>query len=159
MGGVDPDIDFMRMALAEARAAFDEGEVPVGAVIVTKGTVVASSRNNRESCFDPTGHAEIGAIRSVSRLLRTWRLSDAVLYVTKEPCVMCAGAIVNARIGRLVYGCKDPKGGAVESLYAIPTDKRLNHRLEVRAGVLADECAELLRSFFRSRRKTARGNS
>ncbi|MBZ0156442.1 MAG: tRNA adenosine(34) deaminase TadA [Alphaproteobacteria bacterium] len=149
---MDSDIDFMRYALGEAQQALEEGEVPVGAVLVVGGEVVASVHNARESTFDPTAHAEVLALRKAAQALRSWRLNNATLYVTKEPCPMCAGAMVNARLGRLVYGCGDPKGGAVESLYRILSDPRLNHQVEVISGVLGEESAALLKSFFRDRR-------
>jgi len=154
VGAVDQDADFMRLALAEAEAAYREEEVPVGAVLVVSGEVVSSTRNNREASFDPTGHAEIMAIREAAIKLKRWRLSDATLYVTKEPCPMCAGAMVNARLGRLVYGCGDVKGGAVANLYHLLSDDRLNHQVEVVSGVLEEECARLLKKFFASRRNT-----
>jgi tRNA(adenine34) deaminase len=146
------DIYFMRLALEEAKVAFQEGEVPVGAVIVKNSKVIARAHNSRESSKDPTGHAEILVLRSGTHENDSWRLADATLYVTKEPCIMCAGAILNARLGRLVYGCKDEKGGAVDSLYNLLSDKRLNHQVEVISGVLEDECAEILQRFFKSRR-------
>ncbi len=143
----------MRLALREAEAAFTEEEVPVGAVLVVDGEVIVSTRNNRETSFDPTGHAEIVAIREAAHKLQRWRLSDATLYVTKEPCPMCAGAMVNARLGRLVYGCGDVKGGAVANLYHLLSDSRLNHQVEVVSGVLEEECAQLLKRFFAIRRR------
>ncbi len=146
------DIHFMRLALKGAETAFDEGEVPVGAVLVINGEVITTAHNTRESIFDPTAHAEIIAMREAARKIKNWRLSDTTLYVTKEPCIMCAGAMVNARLGRLVYGCGDVKGGAVHSLYQILSDSRLNHQVEVVSGVLEDECAALLRRFFKNRR-------
>jgi len=146
------DIHFMRLALEEARLAFDEGEVPVGAVLVKRGDIIARARNNRESSNDPVGHAEIIALRQGAGGNDRWRLTDATLYVTKEPCIMCAGAMVNARLGRLVYGCRDEKGGAVDSLYNLLSDKRLNHQVEIISGVLAEECAEILKIFFQERR-------
>jgi tRNA(adenine34) deaminase len=144
----------MRLALREAQAAFSEGEVPVGAVLVVDAQVIASTHNNRETSFDPTGHAEIMAIREGAQKLGKWRLSDATLYVTKEPCPMCAGAMVNARLGRLVYGCGDVKGGAVANLYHLLSDNRLNHQVEVLSGVLEEACAQLLKSFFSERRSS-----
>lgn len=153
MGAVDQDSDFMRLALTEAEAAFSEDEVPVGAVLVVDGEVIAATRNSRETSFDPTGHAEIMAIRKAAQKLGRWRLSDATLYVTKEPCPMCAGAMVNARLGRLVYGCGDVKGGAVANLYHLLSDSRLNHQVDVTSGVLEGECADLLKKFFACRRK------
>lgn len=142
------DSDFMRLALKEAERAFEKGEVPVGAVVVIEGAVIASAHNLRETTFDPTAHAETLALRAAALALGKWRLSDAVLYVTKEPCIMCAGVMINARLGTLVYGCGDPKGGAVASLYRLLSDPRLNHRVEVVRGVLEEESALLLRRFF-----------
>jgi tRNA(adenine34) deaminase len=146
------DVYFMRMALEEANLAYAKGEVPVGAVLVKDGRVIAKTYNQKETSRDPTGHAEIIALRLGSRQNENWRFMDSTLYVTKEPCIMCAGAIVNARLGRLVYGCKDEKGGAVDSLYNILSDKRLNHRVEVTAGVLEKECSEILKRFFQNHR-------
>lgn len=150
------DEAFLQIALAEAREAAAEDEVPVGAVAVFDGKVVGRGRNARERASDPLAHAELLALAEASRSLGRWRLSGVTLYVTLEPCVMCAGALVNARIDRLVYGASDPKAGAVESLYGICTDPRLNHRLEVRGGVLAEEAGEILRDFFREKREKAR---
>lgn len=151
--GADTDDErFMRLALEEARIAFSEGEVPVGAVLVIDGSVVATARNSRESSADPTGHAEVSAIREAAVKAGKWRLEGATLYVTKEPCPMCAGAVVNARVKRVVFGCLDPKGGAGGSLFNILSDERLNHRAEVLTGVLEEECASLLREFFQARR-------
>ena len=152
MSGNETDIYFMKMAVEEAALAFREGEVPVGAVLVRDGSVVARSHNCRESSHDPTGHAEILVIRSGAGGDDRWRLTDATLYVTKEPCMMCAGAMVNSRLGRLVYGCRDEKGGAVHSLYNLLSDQRLNHQVDVVSGVLETECAEILKRFFRGRR-------
>jgi tRNA(adenine34) deaminase len=147
------DLFFMRIALEEAGVAFGKGEVPVGAVLVKDGRVVSRAHNLREERKDPSAHAEILALRQAAAVFSdSWRLSGATLYVSKEPCIMCAGAIVNARVARLVYGCADPKAGGVDSLYQIPTDSRLNHRVEVVSGVLEEECAALLRRFFRERR-------
>ena len=152
MSESENDIYFMRLALEEAEAAFDAHEVPVGAFIVQGDVVIARTHNRRESSNDPTGHAELLALRVASQKLQRWRLSDSTLYVTKEPCIMCAGAMVNARLGRLVYGCRDEKGGAVDSLYKLLSDSRLNHQVEVVSGVLQDECAEILKRFFHERR-------
>lgn len=146
------DLDFMRLALAEARRAADEGEVPVGAVIVCRGEVVAAAHNQREALRDPTAHAEMVAITQAAESLGAWRLEGCTLYVTLEPCPMCAGAIVQARVPRVVYGAADPKAGAVESLYHLLEDERLNHRCEIERGVLAEECGAVLREFFRKRR-------
>jgi len=148
----DADVNYMRLALKEAEAAFEKGEVPVGAVLVKNGRVLESAHNLKECLKDPAAHAEILVLRAGAKICDAWRLTDATLYVTKEPCIMCAGAIVNARIGRLVYGCRDPKAGGVDSLYGILTDKRLNHQVEVVSGLLEDECASLLKRFFRERR-------
>ncbi|NWF53111.1 MAG: tRNA adenosine(34) deaminase TadA [Nitrospirae bacterium] len=143
---------FMRIALEEAMIAFNKGEVPVGAVLVRDGKIIAKAHNQRETSKDPTDHAEIIVLRKSSIENNSWRLIDATLYVTKEPCIMCAGAIVNARLRKLVYGCRDEKGGGVESLYQILSDKRLNHKVEVVSGVLEEECAEILKRFFEERR-------
>jgi tRNA(adenine34) deaminase len=143
---------FMEMALAESILAYKDGEVPVGAVLVKDNKVIARAHNQRETLKDPTGHAEIIALKDGSKEEDSWRLTDLTLYVTKEPCIMCAGAMVNARLGRLVYGCKDEKGGAVDSLYSLLSDKRLNHQVRVEAGVLEEECSEILKKFFRNRR-------
>ena len=143
---------YMKRALKLAREAAAVGEVPVGAVVVQNGTIIAEAFNRRESWRDPTAHAELMAIRTAASNLNRWRLSGATLYVTLEPCAMCAGAMVLARIDRLVYGADDPKGGAVRTLYRLADDDRLNHRLEVTSGVLAEECARVLKEFFRERR-------
>ena len=144
----------MREAIAEARLALAKDEVPIGCVIVhdPTGTIVGRGHNLRETEQDPTAHAELVAMRQAAHALGHWRLLDCTMYVTLEPCPMCAGGIVNARIPRLVYGCDDPKAGAVRTLYRLCEDERLNHRVDVTSGVLADECAELLRSFFRAQR-------
>ena len=149
------DDDLMRLALAEAEQAMQTGDVPVGAVVVDEaGTVIGRGRNRREIDRDPTGHAEIVAMRQAAAHLGTWRLHGATLIVTLEPCVMCAGALVNARIERVVYGCNDPKAGALRSLYLIGEDSRLNHRYAVTSGVLAGDCARLLSGFFAALRAT-----
>jgi tRNA(adenine34) deaminase len=143
------DLDWMRVALEEADAASAEGEVPVGCVIVSPGgEEIARGRNARESLQDPTAHAEMLAIRAASSKLASWRLDGATVFVTLEPCAMCAGALVHARVARVVYGCDDPKGGAVSTLFTIGRDARLNHRLDVTPGVLETACAERLRAFF-----------
>lgn len=146
------DALFMESALDEARRAAALGEVPVGAVIVHDGAIIARAYNRREIERDPLAHAEILAIRAAAIALGRWRLSGCTLYVTLEPCAMCAGAIVNARIDRLVYGATDPKAGAAGTLYEIVGDSRLNHRAEVAAGVLGEASAALLRDFFAARR-------
>ena len=142
----------MRLALAAARQAGQAGEVPVGAVVVSSGAVVGRAANRRETDQDPTAHAEILALREAAAALGTWRLTHATIYVTLEPCPMCAGAVVAARLGRLVFGAADPKAGACGSLYNLCVDPRLNHELPVTAGVLQEECAELLSDWFTRRR-------
>jgi tRNA(adenine34) deaminase len=143
------DEQWMRVALAEADAASALGEVPVGCVLVSAdGAELARGRNAREALADPTAHAEIVAIREASRKVGSWRLDGATAYVTLEPCAMCAGALVHARVARVVYGCDDPKGGAVATLFTIGQDDRLNHRFAVKGGVLGTECADRLRAFF-----------
>lgn len=147
------DSHYMRLALVEARKAFNLGEVPIGAVLVIDGQVVASAHNMREQWQDATAHAEVIAIREACRSLKRWRLTGATLYVTIEPCPMCAGALVMSRVDRLVYGSPDYKAGAVESLFNVVANPALNHRLAVTAGVLADECSGIMKEFFRMRRK------
>lgn len=147
------DLKFMNYALSEAKKAGDKGEVPIGAVIVVDGRVIGRGHNLRESKNDPTAHAEMVAIRKAASRLNAWRLTNSTIYVTVEPCVMCIGAIVLARIPRLVFGCLDPKGGAVGSLYDMSNDKRLNHRVKVTSGVMAEEAQALLKDFFRNLRK------
>lgn len=146
------DDSFMRAALKEAERAAGEEEVPVGAVVVKDGRIVARACNERERLKDPTAHAERLALTRAAEALGTWHLDGAVLYVTLEPCLMCAGALVNARVARVVFGAADPKAGACGSLYQVGLDPRLNHRFEVTGGVLAEECAALLRRFFTPRR-------
>ncbi len=146
--------DFMRLALDEADLAAAHGDVPVGAVVVSAaGVVLARDHNRREQRADPTAHAELLAIRDATRELPGWRLEGATVYVTLEPCAMCAGALVNARIARLVFGASDPKAGAVVSLFQIGTDPRLNHRFEVQAGFMADEGGRRLSDFFAELRR------
>jgi tRNA(adenine34) deaminase len=143
----------MEMALEEARAAYDEEEVPIGAVIVHfKHGIIARAHNQREQLIDPTAHAEMIAITQAATALHSWRLEDCALYVTLEPCPMCAGAIVQARLPLVCYGCTDPKAGACHTLYRITSDKRLNHRCTVLGGILADRSAGILRQFFLDRR-------
>jgi tRNA(adenine34) deaminase len=148
----DPDEVWMKEALRLARRAGSRGEVPVGAVVVRGGRVLGRGVNRRELRADPTHHAEIEALRRAAARSGSWRLDGGTLYVTLEPCAMCSGACVNARIARIVYGCADPKAGYVASLGAIATDARLNHRCELTGGILAAESSELLRDFFRQRR-------
>ena len=144
---------WMRLALVEAAHALPSGDVPVGAVVVDRGgEVIGRGHNVREADGDPTGHAEVRALQEAARAVGEWRLDGATLVVTLEPCTMCAGALVLARVGRLVYGAEDPKAGAAGSLWDVVRDRRLNHRPEVVAGVLADEAADELRSFFRTHR-------
>jgi len=149
---MEADIQFMQEALAEARAAAVAGEVPIGAVLVHDGQILARSSNRTIRDNDPTAHAEIVVLREAARLLANYRLADTTLYVTIEPCSMCAGAIIQARIPRLVYGADDPKGGAVRSCFEMLTHPRLNHRVEVTSGVLAADCAAVIQSFFSERR-------
>jgi len=150
------DHELMGLCLEEARRAAARGEIPVGALVVdVEGHIIGRGHNLREDTADPTAHAEIVALREAALHLGHWRVLEATLYVTLEPCIMCAGALVNARVKRLVYGCADPKAGAVESLYRVPTDVRLNHRLAVTGGVRHAECAALLQHFFRARRVRA----
>mgnify|MGYP001572851362 CR=1 FL=1 len=141
------DHGYMGLALAAATEAGVAGDVPVGAVIVVDGNVIARGWNRRHATNDPTAHAEIEALRSAAQIIGNWRI-EGTIYVTQEPCPMCAGALVNARIGRLVYGCTNPKAGAVDTLFQIVTDPRLNHRMEVVSGVRAEEGGALLRRFF-----------
>jgi tRNA(adenine34) deaminase len=149
---MDTDLDFMRLALEEARAAASAGEVPVGAVLVRGAQVIARAGNRTIRDCDPTAHAEIVVLREAARTLGNYRLPGTTLYVTIEPCSMCAGAIIQARVPRVVYGCDDPKGGAVRSCFEIFSLPRLNHQVDVTAGVLADECAGVIQSFFAERR-------
>ena len=143
---------FMRLAVREATRAPEHDDIPVGAVVVRDGEVIGAGHNEREVRADPTAHAEMIALREAARSLGSWRVLDAVLYVTLEPCAMCAGAIVLARIARVVFGAADPKAGAGGSVLDVLGDPRLNHRPQVRSGLLAEECADLLRAFFASRR-------
>jgi tRNA(adenine34) deaminase len=147
------DCRYMALALAEARKAFERYEVPVGAVVVHRGAVIGAGHNRREEAQSPIAHAEMLAIEQASRRLGTWRLSECRLYVTLEPCVMCAGAILQARIGALVFGCLDAKAGAVESLYRLCEDTRFNHTLPVTRGIMQDECSMILTDFFVRLRK------
>lgn len=142
----------MRIALDEARIATTHGDVPVGAVVLRNGEVIAQRHNERELTNDPTAHAEVLALRDASAALGSWRLDDCTLVVTLEPCVMCAGAVLSSRIGRLVYGAADLKAGATASLYNVTSDPRLNHNPPVEHGVLAQESAELLQEFFAAKR-------
>ena len=149
----DADILYMAVALEEARSAAAAGEVPIGAVLVVDQSVLSRGRNQRENRQDPTAHAEMIAIRRGAETLQTWRLLDSTLYVTMEPCVMCVGAAILARIKRLVFAVRDPKAGACGSILNIPEERRLNHRLEVSGGILDQESRELLQEFFSTLRK------
>ena len=149
----DREFYFMGLALEEARAAGAEGEVPIGAVVVCDGEVVARAHNRRETEADPSAHAEFRAMVEAARALGRWRLTGCTVYVTLEPCLMCAGLMVNARIDRCVYGASDPKGGALGTLYDLSCDPKLNHAFDVSAGVRGEEAAKLLRDFFRARRR------
>lgn len=151
----DKDIKYMKLALEEAQKAFDLGEVPIGAILVNEqGKVIASGHNLRERCNDATAHAEMVVIRAACKQLGQWRLRGLTLYVTIEPCPMCAGALVMSRVDRVVYGSMDAKAGAAESIFNIVNNPALNHQLEVTAGVLADTCADIMKRFFTERRKT-----
>jgi len=154
---MEDDIKYMQMALAEARKAYQRAEVPIGAVVVCNDQVVGRGFNLREQTQDPTSHAEMIALREAAKNEASWRLEDCQLYVTLEPCPMCAGAILQSRIKRLVYGASDPKAGAVRSLYQLLDDNRFNHQVEVEAGVLQKESAQLLKDFFRELRQRKDG--
>ena len=151
------DEEWMRQALAQARAAAEHGDVPIGAVVVHEGRVIGRGHNERELLQDPTAHAEVLALREAAAALGSWRVLDSTLYVTLEPCAMCAGAIVLSRIPRVVYGTTDPKAGASGSVLDVTGDPRLNHRPQVVGGVLADACGDLLRAFFAERRGPGAG--
>jgi len=146
------DERYMGVAIESAKIAEDNGDVPIGAVIVREGQIIAKAYNQREQLQDPTAHAEIIALTQAAASVENWHLDGCTMYVTLEPCCMCAGALVLSRMDKLVYGCKDPKAGACGSLYNIVADERLNHRLEVTVGVMEEECSELLQSFFARRR-------
>jgi len=148
----EKDNQFMKLAIEQAGIAQENGDVPIGAVIIHNGQIIGKAYNQREQLQDPTAHAEIIALTQAAAAMESWRLEGCTMYVTLEPCPMCAGALVLARIDRLVYGCDDPKTGAVKSLYNIVTDGRLNHRIEVTSGVLADECSKILQDFFQKNR-------
>jgi len=147
------DEEFMALALAEAGKAADCGETPIGAVLVVDGEVIAAAHNMRETWQDPTAHAEVMVLREAAAKLGRWRMHDATLYVTLEPCLMCAGALVLARVGRLVYGCRDPKAGALGSVYDVVRDGRLNHVYRITPGVLEAECRSMLSGFFEKLRR------
>ncbi len=149
----------MRLAIEAAKIAEDNGDVPIGAVIVHQDTIIAKAYNQREQLADPTAHAEIIALTQAASAIGNWRLHGCTIYVTLEPCPMCAGALVLARMDRLVYGCDDPKTGACKSLYNIVQDDRLNHRLQVTGGILAEDCAQQIKDFFVHRRKETKNNN
>jgi tRNA(adenine34) deaminase len=148
----EQDEQYMRQAIEAAKIAEENGDVPIGAVVVYENQVIGRAYNQREQLKDPTAHAEIIALTQAAAFIESWRLHGCTIYVTLEPCAMCAGALVLGRLDRLVYGCNDPKAGACGSLYNIVQDERLNHRLEITSGVIADECAKLLQDFFQRRR-------
>lgn len=150
------DDDYMRIALREAMTAADEGEVPVGAVIVHAGRIIGKAHNQTELLQDPTAHAEILAITQAAAALKNWRIEKSVMYVTKEPCIMCAGALILARMERLVFGVRDPKRGGAVSLFNVLNNPQLNHRVEVVEGVLGPECQSVLKEFFRARREESK---
>ncbi|MDH5669547.1 MAG: tRNA adenosine(34) deaminase TadA [Nitrospira sp.] len=152
MSLTDIDLHFMHLAIQQAARAPIAGEVPIAAVLVHDGHILASAHNLRETLQDPTAHAEMIVIRQAAEHVRSWRLTEATLYVTLEPCPMCAGAIVQSRISRLVFGAWDPKAGACGSIFDIPTERRLNHRVDVTGGVLERESQALLQNFFRAKR-------
>jgi len=152
------DERFMRVAIEAAKIAEENGDVPIGAVVIHQGQIIGKAYNQREQLKDPTAHAEIIALTQAAAFLQSWRLNGCTMYVTLEPCPMCAGALVLARIDRLVYGCDDPKAGACKSLYNIVQDERLNHRLEVTGGVLQEQCREQLQQFFARRRHQNKNN-
>jgi tRNA(adenine34) deaminase len=152
------DQQYMLQAIKQAQIAEENSDVPIGAVIVHNNQIIAKAYNQREQLKDPTAHAEIIALTQAAAALESWRLHDCTIYVTLEPCTMCAGALVLARIDRLVYGCDDPKTGAVKSLYNITQDERLNHIVDVTCGVLTDDCSALLSNFFSRRRNENKNN-
>jgi tRNA(adenine34) deaminase len=150
--GNKQDERYMQMAIEQARIAEENGDVPIGAVIVYKDQIIGKAHNQREQLKDPTAHAEIIALTQAAAALENWHLNGCTIYVTLEPCPMCAGALVLARMDRLIYGCDDPKAGGCRSLYNIVQDERLNHRLEVISGILAEQCSKMLQDFFQHRR-------
>lgn len=147
-----PDLEFMRAALDEARLAAERGEVPIGAVLVHEGKIVARAHNRTLTDNDPTAHAEMVAIRAAAQEIGNHRLNGTSLYVTVEPCAMCAGALIQARVARLIYGCAEQKGGAVRTCFQVLDHPAVNHRVEVTSGILADECAAVMQEFFAQRR-------
>jgi tRNA(adenine34) deaminase len=149
----EEDIRLMQRAIQQAKKAGQHGEVPIGAIVVRAGEIIGTGFNRRESALDPTAHAEMFAIQAAAQRLQNWRLENCNLYVTLEPCLMCAGAIILARIERVIFGCRDPKGGALGTLYDVSHDGRLNHAFSVTAGILENDCRNLLTSFFQSLRQ------
>jgi tRNA(adenine34) deaminase len=154
--GLERDRFYMELVLHEAGAAAEAGEIPVGAVVVCRGEVIARAHNRREELQDPMAHAEVLALQAAASHLKSWRLEECALYVTLEPCLMCVGAILQARLARLIFGCLDPKAGAVESLYRLCDDSRLNHTLPVTRGIMENECSRILSGFFGRLRSTKR---
>jgi len=150
---------WMQKALVLAKKAATQDEVPVGSILVVNNRIISKSFNKKEQWATPIGHAELLCIHRASQKLGRWRLSDATLYVTLEPCVMCSGVLIQSRIGRLVFGALDPKGGGIESLFKLAEDSRLNHRFEVKGGVLAEECGKILSDFFKNQRSKKKNNS
>jgi tRNA(adenine34) deaminase len=155
--GSPSDEDFMRLALAEAEKAGGRGDIPIGALIVRDGSVIAASANEREARNDPTAHAEVLALQAAAGVVGSWRLNGCTMFVTLEPCPMCAGALVLARIDRLVWGAQNTDAGAALTLYNIPQDPRLNHQMEITPGVLAEDCGDILKRFFADRRRSPDG--
>jgi len=151
---IHSDEYFMKQALLQAELAFEENEVPIGAVVVHENRIIGRAHNQREQLNDPTAHAEVLALTQASAALGTWRLTGATMYVTLEPCPMCAGALVNARVDRLVYGADDTKAGACGTLWNLVQSEKLNHRMQVIRGLMADECRDILQEFFRRKRDT-----
>jgi tRNA(adenine34) deaminase len=159
MSNKKEDEQYMRIAIEQAKTAEENGDIPIGVVIVYKNQIIAKAYNQREQLRDPTAHAEIIALTQAAAAKESWRLNGCTMYVTLEPCPMCAGALVLARVDRLVYGCDDPKAGACKSLYNIVQDERLNHRLEVTSGVLQEQCRQQLQEFFSRRREENKKNN
>jgi len=159
MSNIREDDQYMRIAIEQAKIAEENGDIPIGAVIVYKNQIIAKAYNQREQLRDPTAHAEIIALTQAAAFVESWRLNGCTMYVTLEPCPMCAGALVLSRMDRLIYGCDDPKAGACKSLYNIVQDKRLNHRLEVTTGVLQEQCRQQLQEFFSRRREENKKNN
>ena len=152
MMNISSDEKFMREALVEAELASAEDEVPVGAIAIVNGEIIGRAHNIREKTANPLGHAEVLLLEKLARESHDWRFEDVTVYVTCEPCIMCAGALLQARVERVVYGCQDPKAGACDSLYELMRDKRLNHQIETTGGVLGDECGKIMSDFFRNKR-------